>query len=172
MTLILNSVYSVAQFTNIIPGAIVVTERIAIAYIITSLLNKMKKVGLENALPIRERVKTALDNFVEIIVEYIPAVLHSVVYGLFKSLKSLGYSGITELLKFLPEAGGDASAAAVGGTGGGGGPSAVAGGGTGGGVPASRRRKQAGGRRSKRKHAAKKHKQKKTMKKPKRHAKA
>jgi hypothetical protein len=166
MTLILNSISSVAQFTTIIPGAIVVTERIAIAYIITSLLNKMKNYGLEKFNPMAVGAKTVLDNFVRIIIEYIPAVLHSVVYGLFNSLSS---SGITQLSEIIHLHGPLPAARAAGGGTGGGGASAGGGGGTrevdtGGGVHGHRRRKQAGGRRSKRKHAAKKRRTQKKSK--------
>jgi hypothetical protein len=203
--MIVNAVKASARWATIVGPGIVLTEKIAVAYLGVLVLNKMRTSLLTIDLT---REPASINALFEAIVSSLPkgfdglkGVLEEFFFSkitdsakeklveLGRAIKAVAPPAAADAAAMEAEGGGGASTAAGGGGGGastaagggGGGASTAAGGGGGGGGgppvhPGAPRRRlpsaQAGGRRSKRKHAAKKHKQKKTMKKPKRHAKA
>ena len=192
--MIVNAVKATASWAGIVGPGIVLTEKIAVAYLAVLVLNKMRTSLLAIDYTKGPESINALFNT---IVSSLPQGfddLKGVLEEFFSKIKPSAKGKLVNLGKAIeavapPAAaamdaeggGGGGASAAAGGGGGGGGASAAAGGGGPGSMnsrsvvahPGAPRRRlpsaQAGGRRSKRKHSAKKqkkqNKQKKTMKK-------
>ena len=179
--MIVNAVKASARWATIVGPGIVLTEKIAVAYLGVLVLNKMRTSLLTIDLT---RGPASINALFEAIVSSLPQGfdgLKGVLREFFSKITPSAKGKLVELGRAIEAVAPPAAAAMDAEGGGGGGASAAAGGGgpvsmnSGNGVahPGAPRRRlpsaQAGGRRSKRKHTAKKqkkqNKQKKTIKK-------